>query len=199
MLVLDRLTPHRGLAVDVGANRGYYSYFMSRTFEFVEAFEANPSIVNDLRDYAAPNVRINTIALSSDAGITNLYTPVVNGSRYAGWATFDRLSLTGFENIHVMQVPTATLDSRKLRNVSLIKIDVEGHEVDVLDGARQTILQNRPTLIVEIKKHNREKAASVLDGIGYSAWITEGSSLRQISTDLKSYAGPKELFILRPA
>lgn len=47
-------------------------------------------------------------------------------------------------------VTMITLDSINLSNVSLIKIDVEGFENEVLDGAKQTIMKNRPVIIIEI-------------------------------------------------
>ena len=43
-----------------------------------------------------------------------------------------------------------TIDSLYLENVSLMKIDVEGHELSVLKGAEQTILKNKPVIILEI-------------------------------------------------
>jgi hypothetical protein len=47
-------------------------------------------------------------------------------------------------------VPVVTLDSLKLPNVSFIKIDVEGHEMSVIEGAKELLATQRPTLIVEI-------------------------------------------------
>jgi hypothetical protein len=44
------------------------------------------------------------------------------------------------------------LDSLNLKNISIMKIDVEGHENEVLIGAKKTILSNRPVIIIEIWK-----------------------------------------------
>ena len=50
----------------------------------------------------------------------------------------------------MIQVQLKTLDRLKLSNVSFMKIDVEGSEIDVIDGARTTIRQCRPVMVVHI-------------------------------------------------
>ncbi len=57
-------------------------------------------------------------------------------------------------------VPLLTIDSLHLSNVSLMKIDVEGMEDQVIEGARETILANRPTIIIEIMGGNDFATAS---------------------------------------
>jgi hypothetical protein len=47
--------------------------------------------------------------------------------------------------------PVITLDSLQLTNVSMIKIDVDGLEDNVLGGARNTIVSNRPVILIEIQ------------------------------------------------
>ena len=63
-------------------------------------------------------------------------------------------------------VPMRTLDSFGLQNVDYIKLDVEGFELFVLEGARETLLRCRPVVTVEQKAHgtryfNVERHASV--------------------------------------
>ena len=48
------------------------------------------------------------------------------------------------------EVEVRTLDSFAFRDVCVIKVDVEGSEMEVLEGARETILRDRPPLIVEL-------------------------------------------------
>jgi FkbM family methyltransferase len=54
-------------------------------------------------------------------------------------------------------IKIVTLDSKKLNNISLIKIDVEGMELDVLEGAIETIKNNRPTIFIEIWGKHKNK------------------------------------------
>jgi FkbM family methyltransferase len=52
------------------------------------------------------------------------------------------------------EVMMKTLDSFKLENVSLLKIDVEGYEDYVLLGAKETIMRNRPVILIELMGGN---------------------------------------------
>lgn len=63
-----------------------------------------------------------------------------------------------------------TLDSFNFDNVSLIKIDVEGYEIEVIQGAKKTILRNHPTLIVEIYDNaETSKRIQTIENMGYTS------------------------------
>lgn len=66
------------------------------------------------------------------------------------------------------KVKMEKLDDLRLNNVSMIKIDVEGFEMEVIEGARDTIVRNRPVMLVEIFNNaaKGEKIAT-LEGLGY--------------------------------
>ena len=68
-----------------------------------------------------------------------------------------------------IRVKTETLDSilRKDRTPSLIKIDVEGHEVEVLQGARNTIREAKPMMIIESFPPKQSTVLSLLHELGY--------------------------------
>ena len=83
-------------------------------------------------------------------GMLKLYTPIINGVPYPGNSSF-----TPVVGPHESQeVPVQTLDQYNYDDVCLIKIDVEGHELDVLKGATQTMLRERPVLLVEIEQRH---------------------------------------------
>jgi FkbM family methyltransferase len=83
---------------------------------------------------------------------------------------------------NVQQVRTLRLDDLELHNVSAIKIDVEGHEASVINGALQLIRDNWPFLMIEIEqRHISQPVASVIqmvEDIGYSTFFLESGSLR---------------------
>ncbi len=81
-----------------------------------------------------------------------------------------------------IKVPVMTLDSFDLRDVATIKIDVEGHEAQVLTGAIETLKREHPTLLVEIEDQRTPGAMGavrrVLDPLGYQAmFLFEGQVL----------------------
>ena len=60
-----------------------------------------------------------------------------------------------------------TLDSFSLDDVTLLKVDVEGHEVELLNGATQTIRRNRPVVLIEVKDRNRSAVSDYFRDRGY--------------------------------
>lgn len=69
------------------------------------------------------------------------------------------------------QVPVLTIDSFALKHCKLIKVDVEGHEIEVLKGAAQTIARLRPCMFVEDDRPNQHGALmALLRDYGYRAW-----------------------------
>jgi len=199
LLTLDAMTASRGMAIDIGANRGYYSYFMSRRFSQVVSFEPNEKVIQGLVKYAAPNVTIHHCALSSSDGTLKLYVPRHDSLDYSGWASFDRGHLEGWKDFDEQEVPIRQLDGFGFAGISLIKIDVEGHELKVLEGARVTLSESRPVVIVEIVERNRREAGRYFDELGYTARIVSKRSLQEIPEALEDYKGPKNTFVLTPS
>lgn len=72
------------------------------------------------------------------------------------------------------RVELRTLDSLELKNVSLIKVDVEGFELPVLQGAKKTMQTSKPALLLEIwntttkQKRNMKKIVDLLKSVGYT-------------------------------
>jgi FkbM family methyltransferase len=67
-------------------------------------------------------------------------------------------------------VPLVTLDSLNLSTCRVIKIDTEGMEEQVIDGACELIARCRPILYVENNGPNSERMNAILDELGYGAW-----------------------------
>lgn len=181
LLRLDRLPLRPGVAVDVGANRGFYSYALSRRFPRVVSFEPNPSILEVLERHAAPNIQIHRVGLSSESSELELYVPIVDGVEHAGWASFDRGNLPAARDFRVIRVPVRTLDSFELENVSFLKVDVEGHEGRVLAGGLETLRRCRPVVLVEVRAVSRDQVFSLLEEMDYAPQRWDGPELRRVS------------------
>lgn len=179
----------RGMTVcDVGAHIGTHTLFFSRAVGpagRVHAFEPQPFVFHFLAGNVAlnslQNVRCRPVAAGAAAG-----TAVMPDVSYAGSRNFGAIALE--QAGAGERVPVAAIDDLALGPVHLMKIDVEGMEKDVLDGAARTIAACRPVLYVE----NNRKAQSgplieTLAGHGYEMYW---HALAYYNPD--NYAGSKD-------
>jgi methyltransferase, FkbM family len=141
--------------IDVGANKGTYSYSMSKAVGkggIVYSFEPNPVIVTQLRkNLKQLNVVIENLAVSSTAEDKAFYRHTKGCGPTSSLEFFDVLGKDG--ELEKITVKCVTLDSFcKMHNLSpnLIKIDVEGHEFNVIKGAESVIRSRRPYIIFEL-------------------------------------------------
>jgi FkbM family methyltransferase len=168
LLYLHEITPPGRVAIDIGANQGFYSFALARRFERVLAFEPNPSIVTDLERCSVGRIELHRVALSAEAGSRELYVPQVGGVEQHGWASFDRFNLPGVTETSPLEVPVRSLDSYRLEAVDFIKIDVEGHEPEVLSGAMDTLRRNQPVVLAEVRASNFERVRAMFDSLDYT-------------------------------
>jgi FkbM family methyltransferase len=164
---LARLGPNRGIAIDVGANEGLYTYGLSRLYSAVHAFEINPELAAWLRSRAPGNVTVHPMGLSSAAGTGELFIPVVRDKALTGWASLSPDNCPGAERWIRQPVQFQSLDALDLTDVAFIKADVEGHEPQFLSGALETIRRNRPVVLLEVKDMNRAKVQAFFAGLNY--------------------------------
>jgi FkbM family methyltransferase len=156
------LCERHALAIDVGANYGIYSYFLSKYSAGVVAFEPVPEYASFIRS-ALPAVRVVESAVSDRAGDAILWIPVQPTETDSPTLEFD--DTLGNTTMRGRAVRLVTLDSfDDLRPVGFIKIDVEGHELSVLNGALGIIERDRPTILVEAEERHRSgSVASIRD------------------------------------
>jgi FkbM family methyltransferase len=155
---LQRIVPAGRNAVDAGANRGVYAYLIARRARHVYAFEPIPTLSSYLRRARVSNVTVFTVALSDIAGEATLLVPAVDGEASLG-SHVDPAGATA------LPVRLARLDDFHLDDIGFLKVDVEGHELQVLRGAAGTIQASRPNLLVEIEQ--RYQARPVADIFDY--------------------------------
>jgi FkbM family methyltransferase len=139
-------------AVDAGANEGVYTHAFARTGARVEAFEPHPSCLEVLRSYARAHAGVNVHgeALGAAEERATLHVPLRGGRLVSS-----RASLNGSApGAAQFPVRVRTLDSFAFPRVDVIKIDVEGRELDVVRGARETIRAHRPVLLVEVEQRH---------------------------------------------
>ena len=158
----ERLRPGQ-MAVDAGCFKGAYSYWMRRCVGpggAVVAFEPQPSQVAYLRNVFAAmrydNVTVVPMGLSDVPGELPLFIPPTAAGASHG-ATFVAEKDRQHANPTV-SVAVTTLDAyftERGHACDFIKIDVEGHELAVLRGARDTLSAHRPTILIECEARHR--------------------------------------------
>ena len=172
-----------GTAVDVGANQGFFAYAFSQIADRVEAFEPNPDCAAFARRMLGRRARVHTVALSNRTGRRKFVVPVSEEGlvlHLGGTLAADSGVAAG--TMH-FEVDVRTLDSYGFNDVRVIKVDVEGSEMDVLEGARTAILRDRPALIVELLTGAHSDPVAMTQTIctvfGYSAWLVRADGARR--------------------
>jgi hypothetical protein len=94
-------------------------------------------------------------------------------------------TLPDSSELQLIEVPIRCLDDYGLSGVSSIKIDVEGHEEAVLEGAMETLKRDRSSLLIEIEERHNPGATQCVPArmasLGYSAHFLIDGRLRPIS------------------
>jgi FkbM family methyltransferase len=184
MALLPKLLKPPSRVIDIGANRGVYAYSLAQLAARVELFEPNPALSQILSSWAAqkPNVSLYPVALSDHEGSALLQIPVdAAGVEHDASASIEKFGSGQFRQ---ELVALARHDSFQFRQVALIKIDVEGHELSVVQGAQKTIASNKPALLIEIERRHAKSSFSamftLLQDQGYQSYFLDGTILRPI-------------------
>lgn len=169
------------VAIDVGANLGVYTVALARAGARVEAFEPLPACADLLDAYRGSHAHVHRVALGRAPGAASIYVPRADGVAVTGRAGFT----PPVGDHSVVPVRVTTLDEFDFREVALVKVDVEGHEMDVLYGARATLERERPVLLVEIEaRHVGRPVADVFAELaqwGYAGYFWDAPRLRPAS------------------
>lgn len=158
------------VVLDIGANFGAHTFAFADVARFgvVLAIEPQRALFNMLSGSieltGSANVRAKHCACGRTPG--QVFIPPIN---YAGVGNFGGLELGA--TTEGDPVARVAIDSWALKHVDFIKIDVEGMELDVLEGARDTIARCRPVLAVEADRPKQVPALlEFLREAGYRAW-----------------------------
>jgi FkbM family methyltransferase len=169
---------HNDIFVDVGAHIGTYTIPIAKKAQKVIAFEPNKYTFDLLTKNISLNhltniVAYNLAASKKEGSLSFTYEDLPSWSRIIDGDQSTNVTVRenakGHDNnIHL--VNTIDLDSVLLKEdrVDWIKIDVEGHEMDVLEGAMQTIRIHKPKIVTEIWSRNMEKIETMTHSFGYS-------------------------------
>ncbi|WP_137789143.1 FkbM family methyltransferase [Bacillus sp. E(2018)] len=163
MTTLKKYLKDGGIFVDVGANIGYHALHAASLNSNLDCicFEPHPEIFEQLQQNIAinsfSNVRAHPLAIGNSVGHINFH--MQNRNNYnRGMSAIDYYDGIGTD-YKTVQVPTTTLDTfldlETKSKVKLIKIDTQGHEYQVIQGALELIDTSHP--VITLEHHNNDK------------------------------------------
>lgn len=146
-------------AIDVGANIGLWTYAIARTgmFEKILAIEPNPSLTTNLLNAGLNNVTVIHKAVSNESGKRVLKIPKLGKLTLSGWASLEEQIDLDTDQFQEILVETIRLDDLELNGIGFIKVDVEGHELNLLNGGRNLFTRNRPVCMIECRDRNKSQ------------------------------------------
>lgn len=170
-------------SVDVGAHRGIYTYWLRKYSRHVFAYEPSPGNFRFLAPLKG-NVTARMCALSKENGTATFRLPVRpvrggKGGKDPGLHEVDSYGGTlhpskDLKDFVEISVETRRLDDEGLRDIGFMKIEAEGHEMEVVEGARQLIARERPVMQIAIKDEFTKKsvpdAVAEIEALGYVAY-----------------------------
>jgi len=162
--LFSKLGVNNGIILDIGANIGLHSLYLAHNFPQarVFAFEASPRVFKDLNLNLSlnhcHNLDVFNLALGDKLGEMAFYEPSGKKIENRGLGSFNQNNVP--ENFTEVTLQVGTVDSviaEKIEGdtkVTMVKIDVQGHECKVLEGATSCLSEDRPVIFMELEMAN---------------------------------------------
>lgn len=185
------------VALDCGANIGVHTIEWAKMmygWGKVHAFEAQERLFYALAGNIAINNCSNARATWAAVGKSNgtIGVPVLNYDRPASFGSLELRASKSNEDIGqpvdyassaTQTTPLVALDGQNFKRVDFIKIDVEGMELEVLNGARKLLKKSRPVMLIEQIKTDRGQLEQFLKDAGYQHYMVGLNVLAVHKTD----------------
>lgn len=200
LIFLNSLVKQGDTAVDIGANVGVYTKCLSELVGLeghVFSIEPIPSTFDILsfnkQKLKLDNVKLFNCAASDSNGEVGMFVPAYPN----GGDNFYEAGIAGKddESKKIIKVKSYTLDSLLCdcrSKINFVKIDVEGHELKVLNGAENTIKKFTPIMLIEIKNDPEDRKSdafqifNLLGKMGYHAFILGGEKFKKYYPGVRS-------------
>jgi FkbM family methyltransferase len=181
------MIPESSHVLDIGANIGIMSYYLSKRVGSgsVTAFEPIPQNLETLtwvkRKFDLDNLHISNLALGNETGSVQMVMPVIQKVKKQGLSHVLSDDIKDFNEGDTFTASIAKLDSLEEINklqISAIKIDVENFEYHVFAGAEQLLRKNLPIIYCELwDNDNRYKCFEFMRNLGYTVQFKQGDAL----------------------
>jgi FkbM family methyltransferase len=205
MLFLDGLPSDSiDVAIDVGGALGGYSWILSRKSRRVIVFEPGKTHADFMaRGIGGTNIELHRAAVGESEGTVSLHTPGDDEhARHSATVSRDN-PVVAEHSTRVTHVPQICLDQfldEQLgpdEKVDILKVDVEGYEQAVFNGACKLIQRDYPLIIAEIEaRHNAQyrDLFEMMRKFGYAVYIYRNDDFEPFEgTDISSLQSDAEL------
>jgi FkbM family methyltransferase len=150
---VQKILPTWRVCLDIGSNNALNAIHYAERFDHVHCWEPTPTTQtlwhNTVRDNGVTNTTLYKEALGDRPGTADIMVvPQCNGHNFIDHTPYNPRAKGSEKQRHTVNVQT--LDSYGFDEVDFIKIDVEGYELYVLQGAEHTLQQNRPLVQAEV-------------------------------------------------
>ena len=172
--------------IDIGAHVGVYAYQYSKLFKYVECFEPIPTLFDMLEKntWQIDNIKRHNVAISNLNSNVMIYeNPIRTESNVVVSKETKELldsRWTGknskWKDQEPISVPCKKVDSYNFDKVDFIKIDTEGYITPVLEGLKNTLINNSPVIQMEAPKE-RTSENSFLNSLGYRRYDRLGEDV----------------------
>jgi FkbM family methyltransferase len=162
-----RQIPNKNTFVDVGTNVGIWSLPMMHAFKTVISYEPSKQNLECLKANIPTGIDLREKAIANFTGVADFH----QAGKNCGDGKLCRAGVGAS-----YQVPVVKLDDENLTNVDLIKIDVQGWEYEVLDGAIELIKRDRPWVIFEVNE-DIDKCCTLMESLDYETLLLKSKRL----------------------
>jgi FkbM family methyltransferase len=195
LLIVKEFVAEGDFVIDIGANIGVYTMYLSkfvRTKGKVLSIEPIPLtysyLLNNIEKLKLLNIESYNVGIAENEFTSQMYIPTgVSGENYFRAKRLDTNDKIRDMNQGAIEVEFVSLDNLVVslnRAISFIKIDVEGFELSVLKGAKKTLENNKPSLLVEIdgdpsdNGSNADCVLKFLQALNYKPYILVEKKLK---------------------
>ena len=193
---LEKIIKPGFYCIDIGANVGYFSFFMSKycgnggkviavepVKVFSEIWEKN------VRKTKKNNAVLCQYALGEENKEVKMGMPVVDGGIHHGMTKIISQGDNSYEKLFDVNMRIPDELFKDIEKIDFVKIDVEGYENIVFNNMRETLSKYKPLIQSELGgEYNREESIRILSELSYEPYILQNDSLIKISSgEIKNY------------
>ena len=161
--------------LDIGANSGYYSFYLADKFKNmkIKSFEPNidpyQKFIKTLKKNDFKNIEIFNFGLSDQERKSYIRSMIKNGFVHSNSEVIDNLNEFNTKGFKIREATLKIGDEIMMfKNEKLsIKMDVEGHEISTLKGLRNNLTNNRCLLLIEIYNKKFKDVDNLLKQFDY--------------------------------